>query len=127
MTEIQQFINRVREYTEKATKGPWTYDIETLTVCNDVPLPISRHRHKCISDGKIELKQDAEFIAFSRTDLPQALDIIEQQAKEIEELKAKLKQDNDGWLKIVRDKDDEMEVMKHDLIVLASKMGLDLA
>ena len=124
--ELKDFLARVKGYTERATKGPWIIeeDRRYYSLVADIGLGMCDAESIFIDAPR---RDNVEFISNSRTDLPKALEIIEQQAKEIEELKAKLKQDNDGWLKIVRDKDDEMEVMKQDLIVLASKMGLDLA
>lgn len=95
--EIKQFINRVREYTGTATAEPWnikwlsgairhvTRNVERDCFVDDSDVPENENY-----PTRSNYYSDAYFIASSRTDLPKALEIIEQQAKEIEDLELKL-------------------------------------
>lgn len=91
--ETRAWIEGVKKRCDPASIGPWrnygssSYKfryIGTIHKRGQKPLAILFNPY-----GNAE--NDFEFIAHSRTDLPKAIQIIEDQAKEIERLKENLK------------------------------------
>lgn len=78
---ILSFIKEVRARIEAATPGPWEYSANGMM--DNPSVVINGH-------SKIDVftsDADTMFVAEARTDLPRALDIIENQARQIKLLR----------------------------------------
>lgn len=92
-----EFVQRVRAYAEKATKGEWLIAsrghpgnaalIDELYVYEDADRDGTRVCTMSFAQGS-EAFDNAEFITNARTDLPAALSIIETLGQRIKELEA---------------------------------------
>lgn len=75
---LSDWLKEVRARIEAATPGPWQ-------------AKESMYKNRvAVINGPTDYMTDAEFIAHSRTDLPRALDIIENQARQIEVMREAL-------------------------------------
>lgn len=70
--ELEKRIAEIRERESKATKGPWTVRLDTCKTCHEngkegeydiLQVPSGYH-------AMLDLKEDAEFIAHARADIP---------------------------------------------------------
>lgn len=99
MSEASDFVQRVREYAEKATPADWCIDsrhhpgnaelVEEIYVYQDVDADGTRICTMSFAQGS-DAFSNAEFIVSSRTDLPAACDIIERLEAENERLREAL-------------------------------------
>ena len=100
----EQFIERVRAYTEKATDAPWTATrfvtpkvayVEAIRFGGDGE-PLSSRVIVCefpvrlTPGGRHAHSRDAEFVGYARQDLPAALSIIATLVRERDEARAEL-------------------------------------
>lgn len=107
--EIRKFVEETQEVCDKATPGPWTQADKNNTgawwgrVPDNAPEAVviagepegsydTPYAICCTNDDGLATENevyDAAFIAAARTALPRALQIIREQAEEIQKLKGK--------------------------------------
>jgi uncharacterized small protein (DUF1192 family) len=108
----------------KATPGPWIYGMGTSVVLCETGILDANLEAVLVNCGRgsgTETQEDGEFIAASRTDLPDALDEIERLQRQ---------PDRDEALMGVQDKvivvlQDEIERLKADKVVLLASERLN--
>jgi len=83
--EIKAFIEQTEAVCSKATVAPWSWGGDVLT--SHWTNVISVFDNEGGASFSLEIDEpDRAFIAYSRTALPRALEIIKEQAARIEEL-----------------------------------------
>jgi hypothetical protein len=81
---IELELRKIKERAEKATEGPWVYDVGNLEVeshadkfYRHVVVHVKNDLGDRIKEGRCHYDVDAEFIAHARTDIPKLLRVIE--------------------------------------------------
>lgn len=84
MTPLQRYLQECRDRAERSSPGPWTVNSDHFTVCStgnsnedDQHYSVHMNGYAARDGAHSDAKDDAAFIAASRTDIPLLCGIVQ--------------------------------------------------